>query len=360
MEDVYDILSVRFPHCDSAILIDQSSDHRKKKEDGLDAIQMSVRYGGKKMKMRKTTIKDDPEYPDQCTHRNEDIQHLQFQEGDRGPWYLTDEECIQQKHPVDTGRQRTREKTKLELLEELKIQGFQVRCHYKRDELKKHAQKHNIPLTLTEKIYKYGWMDANKGLLQVLWERGKINVDKKNEYSLQGKEHQKDENGNVLDEFKPYLLQKLMSECTDFKEEKSALEDLFDKLSAKGGNKISLLESPKYHPEVAGEGIELAWGYLKRYFRSLSLEKKRGRKNFENAVKDSVSFVNQGGHANMFTAQARRYMLAYKQLADGGHTQLTYENIERFQRTIKCHRNASDQDKILLTRLWREAMNNRE
>ena len=65
MEDVYDILSVRFPHCDSAILIDQSSGHRKKKEDGLDAMQMSVRYGGKKMKMRKTTIKDDPEYPDQ-------------------------------------------------------------------------------------------------------------------------------------------------------------------------------------------------------------------------------------------------------------------------------------------------------
>ena len=101
--------------------------------------------------MRKTTIKDDPVYPDQCNHRNGDVQHLQFQEGDRGPWYLTDEECIQQKHPVDTGRQRTREKTKLELLEELKIQGFQVRCHHKRDELKKHAQKHNIPLTLTEK-----------------------------------------------------------------------------------------------------------------------------------------------------------------------------------------------------------------
>ena len=133
-----------------------------------------------------------------------------------------------------------------------------------------------------------------------------------------------------------------MSECINFKEEKSALEDLFDKLSVKGGNKIFLLESPKYHPEVVGEGIELTWGYLKRYFRSLPLEKKQGRKKFENAGKESVSFINQGGHANMFTAQARRYMLAYKQQADGGHTQLIYENIERFQRTIKCHRNASD------------------
>ena len=31
MEDVYDILSVRFPHCDFAILIDQSSGHRKRR-----------------------------------------------------------------------------------------------------------------------------------------------------------------------------------------------------------------------------------------------------------------------------------------------------------------------------------------
>ena len=70
------------------------------------------------------------------------------------------------------------------VLEELKKEGFQVRCHYNRNEWKKHAQKHNIPLNVTENILKYGWVDANKGLLQVLWERGKINVEKKNEYSL--------------------------------------------------------------------------------------------------------------------------------------------------------------------------------
>ena len=62
-------------------------------------MQMSVRYGGKKMKMRKTTIKDDPLYPNEATHCNGDVQYLQFQAGDHGPWYLTDEECIQQKIP---------------------------------------------------------------------------------------------------------------------------------------------------------------------------------------------------------------------------------------------------------------------
>ena len=41
------------------------------------------------------------------------------------------------------------------------------------------------------------WMDANKGVLQVLWERGEINVEKKIEYSSQGKQHQNNEDGNI-------------------------------------------------------------------------------------------------------------------------------------------------------------------
>ena len=95
------------------------------------------------------------------------------------------------------------------------------------------------------------------------------------------KDYQKDEDGNVKDDFKPYLLQNLMSECADFKEEKTALENLFEKLSEKGGNRIFILESPKYHPEIAGEGIKLVWGLMKRYFRSIALEIKKVKKNLQ-------------------------------------------------------------------------------
>ena len=52
-------------------------------------------------------------------------------------------------------------------------------------------------------------------------------------YRLDCKDSQKDENGNVLEQFKPYLLRHLMAECTDFKEELSAMELLFEKLSEK-------------------------------------------------------------------------------------------------------------------------------
>ena len=48
-------------------------------------------------------------YPDQGTHHNGDVQYLQFQARDCGPWYLNNEECIQQKYPVDTGVRRVEE-----------------------------------------------------------------------------------------------------------------------------------------------------------------------------------------------------------------------------------------------------------
>jgi len=159
----------------------------------------------------------------------------------------------------------------------------------------------------------------------------------------------------VKEEYKSYLLQNLMAECTDFKEEKTALEDLFEKLSEKGRNRISILESPKYHPEIAGEGIELVWGLMKRYFRSIALEMKKSKEKFANAVKDSVRFVNKQ-HANRFAAKNRRYMLAYKHHECCDASELTYESIERFQRRMKCHRNSADQDKKLINKVWKELM----
>ena len=56
-----------------------------------------------------------------------------------------------------------------------------------------------------------------------------------------------------------------MMECADFKEEKLAMEVLLDGLSAKSSNNqsIKLLVSPKYHCELAGEGVKYAWGMAK-------------------------------------------------------------------------------------------------
>ena len=53
----------------------------------------------------------------------------------------------------------------------------------------------------------------------------------------------------------------IMSKCRDFLEEKSAMADLCDELG------IEMYQSPKCHPEIAGQGIEYCWGKAKLHFR---------------------------------------------------------------------------------------------
>ena len=49
-EDVFDVLRVIYPHCDIAILTDQSSGHERKRENGLDAKAMGKYWGGRDAK----------------------------------------------------------------------------------------------------------------------------------------------------------------------------------------------------------------------------------------------------------------------------------------------------------------------
>jgi hypothetical protein len=56
-------------------------------------------------------------------------------------------------------------------------------------------------------------------------------------------------------------LRRILSNCEDFKLEKSKLECLVEAL---GGN---CRMTPKVHPEIAGVGIEYDWGYAKLKYR---------------------------------------------------------------------------------------------
>jgi len=74
----------------------------------------------------------------------------------------------------------------------------------------------------------------------------------------------------------------LLSQCKEFKNEQSELE----KIGAKYGYEIWF--TPKYHCELAGEGIEYIWGYMKWIYRRIKKEKKSTKKMFEDCVKQLV------------------------------------------------------------------------
>ncbi len=144
-----------------------------------------------------------------------------------------------------------------------------------------------------------------------------------------------------------------MGRCRDFSEEQSAMEVLFSKLSQKGDLELQLITSPKYHCELAGEEIEYCWGLAKRYYRSLSLEKKRTKKTFEGCVRASVRYVLKH-HVTLFSAKCRRYMMAYNAY-NNSEDPLTYKAIECFVKMTKTHQNIADQDKAFVEKAWREA-----
>ena len=130
--------------------------------------------------------------------------------------------------------------------------------HCTKEKLEDLAKEYNVELTSEVKLVEKGWVNPPKGLLRVLWERGWTDVTKIHEYTLKVKASQMDEDWNILHEYWCFVLCHLMSQCADFKEEKSAMGVLLEDLSNRSLNnqKVELLVSPKYHCELDGEGVE--------------------------------------------------------------------------------------------------------
>ena len=353
VEDVFDVLAIKYPQYDIVLLMDQSSGHGKMRDGALNANVMSVRYGGKQGKLRKTKIREIGTYRRILDIGDEQL--MVFGDDDDGPFYLTPEDRIRMKYDRFSGVTKTIEKNKKKLMDELKQKGFLVRRYYGKEELQKIAQEMGIELTYNHQEVIEGWCGRPKGMLQVLWERGHINEAELDKYSGDGKKIYKDDEGKIKPQYEKYVLRTLMKNCLDFLEEESAMEVLLSTLSTKQQNQpsIRLLTSPKYHCELAGEGIEFCWGLQKRFYRNIPIKRKNTKKEFAKCVRDAVEFVRKE-HVIRFAGMCRRYMMAYNAFDENGDV-LTYKAVERFVRKTKTHRNIADQEKGEIERVWKES-----
>jgi hypothetical protein len=133
----------------------------------------------------------------------------------------------------------------------------------------------NKDIPIEEEINKIikGWEGKPKGMLQILWERGFIDPAKKKEdYTIHGK---KDAFGNVNPDTS---LKRLMSLLTDFIQEETLLQYHGRLLGVK------VERTPKYHPEIAGKGIEYIWGCAKGVYRRLPISEKKSKIKFCESV----------------------------------------------------------------------------
>jgi hypothetical protein len=364
-EDVVDCLQVLYPEHDLCFIFDQSSGHAKKRVDGLNVNGMNLNWGGNQKRMRETVLDENCLGTYQRKYNPDDTQSLIFCEQDDGPFKMNAIERERRRYDQVKERVR-RNKTKRELIDNLMATNqFKPIKYYTLEELQRIANNLNVSLDHEADVIIEGWVKKPKGILQVLYERGFIDRNRPlSDYSLDGKVEWKDEFGEIFPRYLPLCLRYLLSECSDFKNEVSALEDLASKLTI-NESEVSIIYSPKYHCEIAGDGIEYSWGLSKKYYRNLPLQSKKGLANFRESVIDSVRRVTVDS-ARKFSALARRYMLAYSfydtrideennQLAESGMP--SYTDIERFvKKEAKVHRSVSDIDSSNITKVWRSSL----
>lgn len=234
VEDCIDCLKVLYPQYDFLFLFDHSCGHDRGQTDGLNAKRMAVSFGGKQQRMHATTIEADEGYLG--PHRHSSV--LSVGEEQKMVW------------PV-----------------------------YSNEEFNK--DKHG-PFR--------GWEGEAKGLLQVLWERGWIDPARpKNWYKKHGS---KDDTDAVIPESN---LQEIMMNCLDFEEEKTLLQKMVENMCDRPGQ-FFLDRTPKCHCEMAGEGIEHAWGCAKNTDRCRKFSRRARRyMGAYLAIKDDVKAVADSG-----------------------------------------------------------------
>lgn len=347
-EDAIDILQGLFPNHDIELHYDQSLGHTKKRHFGLNVEVMNKSFGGATPEMRDTIMTQGCLGPFQ--HENKlkvgQTQSMAFKEDDLGPWELSAEERVAQKHDRATGDKKTEVKRKKQLMEELGMTNRGTRI----DKLKEEAVRRGIPLTFEVDNIKKGWVGASKGMLQVLWERGWIDPGKSpSYYKAAVPKGWKDNHGNLkpqnIERANQRVLPIMLRQCEDFVNEITAMEELCNLLSTSSSNVI-ILFSPKYHCELAGCGVELAWGFAKRYYRRKMIFKEK--KNFKDSVDRSLQVVSKA-HCRRFLNRVRRYAEAYLCFHENGKD-TTYDLIEKFVKVSKTHRSALDQEFGFLTR----------
>ncbi|KAI2503418.1 hypothetical protein MHU86_11047 [Fragilaria crotonensis] len=374
LEDVVDCLRILYPSFDFVFLFDHSQGHARKRDGALSAINMQKNFGGSKQQMRDTVIMSQEGYLG--THSPTlgigDTQSMVFNTDDCGPWYLTPEQRDLQRHDRIMGKEASQLKTKKTLLEELNEKGvtLQQKRGYTKAELQELARNNSIETHKEVDKILSGWEGKSKGMLQVLWERGLIDPSELDKYTVDGK---KDTISGKID--LRYSLRHLIAECADFKDEETALQYLGSQLG------ITVLLTPKFHAELAGEGIEFCWGHAKAFYRRVPVSQKRGRENFKQLVRDSTCSIKELTKERMgkFASRARAYICTYHHLFESqqrmrqqGRTHnfiatsitedqgLLYSEIQRLMKLFKSHRCALDFDRGFVNSALKEAKTRNE
>ena len=345
-EDVADCISVLHPEVSVHLCVDHSCGHDRQRDDGLNATKMNKGYGGKQRVPHPSIIaSEDYLGPYPATLKVGDTQQFEFSTSDNGPFWMSPAERTAKRADIKTGVVETKVLSVKQLMIAINKQmpSMQMKDLKNKpdDDIKTLATGLGIALSVTEeKVKSKGWVGEAKGLMQVLYERGWIDAQKKvnKHYTMAGS---KDLFGNIIPGTN---LKELMENAPDFLNEVTLLQE---KLSTLG---VTVHRSPKCHAELAGEGIEYSWGFCKNAYRRLPICEKRTKDKFKESVRKVLNRENiTTERVRKFARRARAYICAYYRLHHGDSNneskqgdRISPEVIEKLVRDFKTHRCALD------------------
>jgi hypothetical protein len=362
LEDCTDTFKVLHPSFDIVYELDHSSGHNKEKADGLTTTpsMLGWEHGGKQRSMRSSElgIKNTGTVRHERCIKLGEVQHMSFRIDDLPPVLKP----LCPKIPTATGKTITRALNVAEM--KLCLEAEKLNSDGKRQVLLDRCIEAGLPVQLTSIVMTPGYVGEPKGAAHIAFERGffdaslKLPNGKKVSFAgskLQAVEaaesDEAEEAAAIIDhrkKKKPKVkrdketsVREILKRCDNFANETPQLEYIAQKHL---GAFIRL--TPKCHPEIAGRGIEYAWGYAKLRFRrgindavASHLEE-----NVKAALSREVLTINR---LRKFARKARDYKLTYSYLvalADGEDASAAKGRIEHLTKLFKQHRSALDAD----------------
>lgn len=249
--DIVEAAEIIYPGKQLVFEVDWSCGHNAFAADALRTENMGVNWGGAQSKLRCSIITDEDVGPHNPKLAVGSTQYMHFRDGDDPPWY---DQNAPARDVVDAAG----------------------------------------------KVVTPGYVGKPKGMKQVLWERGlwtdtcQCGCGKK----LIGSSKREADNCRAMDA--------RLKKCHDFATERSE----FDKLLRDRGH-VPLF-SPKYHPELAGSGIEYSWGKSKFAYRRTDVNARGFHATVRHVLGPEVLPLER---VRRFGRRARQYMRVYHRMA---------------------------------------------
>ena len=102
---------------------------------------------------------------------------------------------------------------------------------------------------------------------------------------------------------------------------------------------LKMHASLKYHCELACEGVEFSWPFMKRNYQTNEKKEK-----FNKAVRSSVELVSVQ-NLRIFVGWCRHCMVTYLNFEKGDQQNMTLDMIKKYTCQIKTRRNVADIEK---------------